>query len=293
MTGMDCWIFTSRMFNYCLCHSFCKKLNFVQRLCELRKGGQMLKGSTIRKRELMFLLVLSWVRFLIRMLIRGGRIFGMCARISSIIQPSSLTWSWVWRVLITLFSLPCQKIKQQGVIHVFPQFLWSWLVGEGTKKQSHGWLHGVCRWFAIFMFGWAALWSEDWRYGHASVIYSGVGETRIYFLLLGDVVPKLTCVTLGCPGRSTAEVVWSHIIEPLQRYLLSGSAEQYIFTSVLRFSSCVHLWDEFADKAIQPCCDRWPSLDFNDKSQINADLTKSYTNVKLASNVETVWNKFY
>ena len=28
------------------------------------------------------------------------------------------TWSWVWRVLITLFRLPCQKIKLEGVICV-------------------------------------------------------------------------------------------------------------------------------------------------------------------------------
>ena len=46
-----------------------------------------------------------------RIFIRGGPTFGMCAKNSSIILFSSLTWSWVWRVLITLFCLPCQGIN--------------------------------------------------------------------------------------------------------------------------------------------------------------------------------------
>ena len=52
-------------------------------------------------------------------LIKGRPIFGMCGRNSSIIQPSSPIWSWVWRAMITPFCLPCQKIKLQGVIRVF------------------------------------------------------------------------------------------------------------------------------------------------------------------------------
>ena len=47
------------------------------------------------------------------------------------------------------------------------------------------------------------------------------------------------------------------------------------------------LLDEFRDEAIQPCYDPCASLDFHDKSQIYADLTKAYNNVRLASNVET------
>ena len=46
--------------------------------------------------------------------------------------------------------------------------------------------------------------------------------------------------------------------------------------------------DEFADKAIQPCYDPWPSLDFHDNSKINVDLTKAYKNERLASNVQTI-----
>ena len=43
----------------------------------------------------------------------------MSARSSSILRLSSPTWSWVWRVLITLSYLRCEKIKLQGVIRVF------------------------------------------------------------------------------------------------------------------------------------------------------------------------------
>ena len=45
--------------------------------------------------------------------------------------------------------------------------------------------------------------------------------------------------------------------------------------------------DEYEDKANQPCYDLWPNVDFHDKSQIYAHLTKTYKNVRLASNVET------
>ena len=43
----------------------------------------------------------------------------------------------------------------------------------------------------------------------------------------------------------------------------------------------------FGDKVIRPCFDPWASVDFHDKSQICADLTKAYKNVRVASNVET------
>ena len=45
--------------------------------------------------------------------------------------------------------------------------------------------------------------------------------------------------------------------------------------------------DEFRDKAIQPCYDPWASVVFHDMSQIFADLTKAYKNVRHASNIET------
>ena len=110
---------------------------------------------------------------------------------------------------------------------------------------------------------------------------------KLCCLCLGHVVPKLPAVTLGSPGKSASEVDLSDIVEPLQSYLLGSSAEQIIFTSAESISSCVELLDEFGDRAIQPCYDPWASVDFYDKSQIYADLTKAYKNVRVASNVET------
>ena len=110
---------------------------------------------------------------------------------------------------------------------------------------------------------------------------------KLSCLCLGHVVPKLPSVSLGSPGKSTAEVDLSDIFEPLQSYLLGSSAEQNIFTSAESISSCVELLDEFGDKAIQPCFNLWASVDFHGQTQIYADLTKVYKNVKVASNVET------
>ena len=110
---------------------------------------------------------------------------------------------------------------------------------------------------------------------------------KLCCLCLGHVVPKLPAVTLGSPGKSASEVDLSDFVEPLQSYLLGSSAEQNIFTSAESISSCVELLDEFGDRAIQPCYDPWVSVDFHDKSQIYADLTKAYKNVRVASNVET------
>ena len=100
-------------------------------------------------------------------------------------------------------------------------------------------------------------------------------------------VPKLPSVTLGCPVKSAAGVLLSDFFEPLQSYFLSSSSEKNIFTNAESISSCVELMDELRDKAIRPCHDPWASVDFHDKSQIYADLTKAYKNVRLASNVET------
>ena len=100
-------------------------------------------------------------------------------------------------------------------------------------------------------------------------------------------VPQLPSVTLGSPGKSAAEVDFAEIIEHLQSHLLGGSAEENIFTSAESISSSVELLDEFGDKAIQPYYDPWASVDFHDETQIYADLTKAYMNVRLASNVDT------
>ena len=110
---------------------------------------------------------------------------------------------------------------------------------------------------------------------------------KLCCLCLGHVVPKLPAVTLGSPGKSASEVDLSDIVEPLQSYFLGSSAERNIFTSAELISSCVELLEEFGDRAIQPCYDPWASVDLYDKSQIYADLTKAYKNVRVASNVET------
>ena len=110
---------------------------------------------------------------------------------------------------------------------------------------------------------------------------------KLRCLCLGHVVPKFPSVSLDSPGKSTAEVDLSDIIEPLQSYLLGSSAEQNIFTNAESISSCVELLDEFGDKAIQPCFDAWASVDFHSMSQIYAHLTKVYKKVRVASNVET------
>ena len=47
---------------------------------------------------------------------------------------------------------------------------------------------------------------------------------KLCCLCLGHVVPKLTAVTLGYPGKSASEVDLSEIVEPLQSYLLGSSA---------------------------------------------------------------------
>ena len=90
---------------------------------------------------------------------------------------------------------------------------------------------------------------------------------------------------MGCPGKSSAEVDLSDIIEHLQSYFMSGNAEQNIFPSAESIPSCADFLDEFADEAVQPCYDRWSSGDFHDNSQVYVDLTKSDKNVKLVSNV--------
>ena len=110
---------------------------------------------------------------------------------------------------------------------------------------------------------------------------------KLCCLCLGHVVPKLPSVALGSASKGAAEVDLSEVIEPLQSYLLSSSAEQNIFTSAESISSCVELLNEFADRAMQPGYDPCASVNFYDKSEISVDLTKAYKNVRLASNVDT------
>ena len=67
---------------------------------------------------------------------------------------------------------------------------------------------------------------------------------KLCCLRLGHVVPKLPSVTLGFPSNNAAEAALSDIIEPLQNYLLSSTAQQNISTSAESISSCVELLDE-------------------------------------------------
>ena len=110
---------------------------------------------------------------------------------------------------------------------------------------------------------------------------------KLCCLCVEHVVPKLPSVTLGCPSKSAAEVDLSDILEPSQSYLLSSTAEKKIFTSAESTLSCVELLDKFADRAMQPGYDPWTSVDFHGKSQIYADLTTAYKNVRIASKIET------
>ena len=75
-------------------------------------------------------------------------------------------------------------------------------------------------------------------------------------LCLGHVVPDLPSVTMGSPDRGSA-VDLSDVIELLQCYLLTCSAEQNIFVSNESISLCVEMLAEFGDRALQPSYDPW------------------------------------
>ena len=102
---------------------------------------------------------------------------------------------------------------------------------------------------------------------------------------LGHIVPELPNVSLGSPDRSSA-VDLADVIEPLQCCLLTCSADQNIFVSADSISSCVEMLVEFGDKALQPSYDPWTGVNFHGHEKIRADLTKTYTNVRIAANVE-------
>ena len=109
---------------------------------------------------------------------------------------------------------------------------------------------------------------------------------KLCCLCLGHVVPELPSVTMGSPDRSSA-VDLSDVIEPLQCYLLTCSAEQNIFVSADSISSCVEMLAEFGDRALQPSYDPWACVDFHDRGKIHTDLTKAYKDVRIAANIES------
>ena len=108
---------------------------------------------------------------------------------------------------------------------------------------------------------------------------------KLCCLCLGHVVPDLPSVTMGSLDRGSA-VDLSDVIEPLQCYLLTCSAEQNIFVSAESISSCVEMLAEFGDRALQPSYDPWASVNFHGRGKIHADLTKAYKDVRVAANVE-------
>ena len=92
---------------------------------------------------------------------------------------------------------------------------------------------------------------------------------------------------MGSPDRSSNAIDLSDVIEPLQCYLLTCSADQNIFVSVDSISSCVEMLADFGDKSLQHSYDPWASVDFHGRAKIHADLTKTYEDVGIAANVET------
>ena len=106
-------------------------------------------------------------------------------------------------------------------------------------------------------------------------------------LCLGHVVPELPHVSMGSPDQSSSGIDLADVIEPLQSYLLTCSADQSIFVGADSVSSCVEMLAEFGYKALQPSYDAWASVDFHGRAKIHADLTKAYKDVRIAAKVET------
>ena len=110
---------------------------------------------------------------------------------------------------------------------------------------------------------------------------------RLCCLCLGHIVPELPNVSLGSHDRSSTVNDLADVIEPLQSYLLTCSADQKICVNADSISSRVEMLAEFGDKALQPFYDSWARVDFHGRSKIHADLTKAYKDVKVATNVGT------
>ena len=108
---------------------------------------------------------------------------------------------------------------------------------------------------------------------------------KLCCLCLGHVVSELPNVSLGSPSRKGAEVDLADVIEPLQSYSLPGSGEN-IFSSAESISSCVEMFSEFGDKALQPSYDPWCSVDFHGRAEIHANLTKAYKDLRVAGTIE-------
>ena len=109
---------------------------------------------------------------------------------------------------------------------------------------------------------------------------------KLCCLCSGHIVAELPNVSLGSSDRSGAVIDLAYVIESLQSYLLTCSADQNIFVSADSLSSCVEMLTEFGVKALQPPFDPWAIVDSHGRAKIHVDLTKAYKDVRIAANVE-------
>ena len=93
---------------------------------------------------------------------------------------------------------------------------------------------------------------------------------KLCCLCLGHIVPELPNVSMGSPSRSRSAIDLADIIEPLQCYLLTCSANQKIFVIADSISLCPEMLAEFGDRALQPSYDPWASVDFFGRVKIHA-----------------------
>ena len=94
-------------------------------------------------------------------------------------------------------------------------------------------------------------------------------------------------MSLGSPDRSSIKIGLAAVIQPLESYIKTSSAERNIPLSADSISLCVEMLAEFGDKALQPSYAPWASVDFHGRTKIHAGLTKTYKNARVAANVGT------
>ena len=103
---------------------------------------------------------------------------------------------------------------------------------------------------------------------------------------LGHVSTKLPDVSLGSSKGGVTNVDLSSVIEPIQRYLLSGDSEGNFFSDPGSNSSCMELLETFSDRAFQCDYNPWESVNVHGYEKIQTELEKSYKAVRVASDVE-------
>ena len=104
---------------------------------------------------------------------------------------------------------------------------------------------------------------------------------------LGHICPVLPSVGLGYPMGGVETVDLSSVIEPLHCYLLSGELTDNFVTDPESIARCLTLMDNFRDQTFQAGYDQWESVNFHGRADIVQELSKSYKNVPVASDVDT------